>query len=152
MDPYLYPSFDVTTWLLCAAGVLGLLSRHPQYTLFHQPLPLFSLSSCVPQMGILPSPWNELSFVSKGEVTCSALRCENCITTILHHIRTSLYNPTAEAIDAALAVKPDVNILESFTFEYSGVNFVRVCKTIYFPGPYVRMLLKRNLTPTKAWI
>ena len=27
-----------------------------------------------------------------------------------------------------------------------------VCKTIYFPEPYVRMLLKRNLTPTKAWI
>ena len=36
---------------------------------------LHSVSSYINRMGMLPSPWDNLSFISKGEVTCGTAMC-----------------------------------------------------------------------------
>ena len=36
---------------------------------------LHSVSSYINRMGVLPSPWDNLSFISKGEVTCGTAMC-----------------------------------------------------------------------------
>ena len=40
--------------------------------------------SCVPHMGVPPSPWYEIYFESMGEVTCSAVVCAIWLMTSLH--------------------------------------------------------------------
>ena len=52
---------------------------------------IHSVSSYPPHMGIPPSPWDDLSFALKVEVTCGAVRCANLMTASIHPIVATVY-------------------------------------------------------------
>ena len=60
---------------------------------------LYSISSYVPWAEIPTSPWDNLSFASKGEGTCGAVGYANYVISSLHQIGAALYVPTAESIN-----------------------------------------------------
>ena len=95
--------------------------------------------------------WAEISFVSKGKVTCGTITCSNWLTESLHHIGAAIYTPIADAIDAALDSNPSEDIIGKFYTNNNGVNKVCVHITIYLPAPYMGMFLKQDLTPAEAW-
>ena len=83
---------------------------------------LKSMSSYAPRMGMPLSPSIDLSFAYKGEMTCSAVRCNNWLTMSLQHIGAALYIPTVEEIDAALAAVQYLDLLELFATKDAVVD------------------------------
>ena len=53
----------------------------------------------------------------------------------LHKIRSAIYVPTAEAINAALDVEPIVDLLGPFTTDDAGTDAVCARNTIYLSSP-----------------
>ena len=84
----------------------------------------------MPRMGIPPSPWNDLSFASKGEVTCGTVTYANCLNASIHHIGTAVHVPMSQDIDAALAADPELDPLGPFADGDADVETIRVYKTI----------------------
>ena len=68
---------------------------------------LHLVSIYVPRMGLPASLWNEISFASKGDVTCGTIACKNWQTASLHQIRSMVHVLVDMAIDAVLALEPD---------------------------------------------
>ena len=60
---------------------------------------LHLVSSYVPQVVMPPSYWDDISFVSKGEVTCGTITSANCLTAILRHIGTAAHVLMSQSID-----------------------------------------------------
>ena len=112
---------------------------------------LHSVSIYASYMGITLSPWYDISFASKGEVTCSTAGCANWITTILHHIGAVLYILASQAIYAAMASDPDMDLMGPFTAYNAYVNSILFINKIYLPLPYMGIFLERNIAPVKAW-
>ena len=52
-------------------------------------------------MGLPASPWDDLSFMSKGDVTCSAVAFANWQTTSLHPIGSTVHVLTYLSIENA---------------------------------------------------
>ena len=102
-------------------------------------------------MGIPPSLWDDLYFALKGEVTCGVVVCANWLTARFHHIGITAHVPTAQAIDAALAANPKLDLLGPFFAEGADMDSIRVRNIIYLPDPFLGIFLQRNLTPAKAW-
>ena len=102
---------------------------------------LHSMLNYLPRMGMPPSPWDNLSFVSKGKMNCVTVGCANCFTASLHQIGSAIYVLTVEAIDTDMAADPSAELLERFLFENSGIDSVCFHKTIYLPYPYLGMFL-----------
>ena len=67
---------------------------------------LHLMSIYVNRIGIPPSLWYALFFVSKGKVTCGAGTCKNCLAARLHQISAAVNALTAQSINAALAADP----------------------------------------------
>ena len=112
---------------------------------------LHLVSSYVPMMGLLASPWDDLSFASKGDITCSTIACVNWQTASLHQIGTTIHILTDLDIDTALAANPAVDLLRPFTATDKNVEPLHICKTIKPPTPFVGIFLDRDLTPAEAW-
>ena len=55
------------------------------------------------------------------------------------------------AIDAALSLDPDADLLGPFTAADADVEPLHVRKTIYLPAPFVGLFLERDITPAEAW-
>ena len=97
------------------------------------------------------SLWEDISFASKGDMTCGAVGWANCLTSILHHTSAVLSVLMEEAINAALVTDSEVELLVTFADEDAGIDYVQVWKTIYLLSPYVGMFLEQDITPVKAW-
>ena len=79
------------------------------------------------------SPWDDLYFASKGEVTYGAVMCVNWITEILHQIGIEIYILTTKAIYSDLAAETRAELLGNFTADDTSVNAVCARKKIYLP-------------------
>ena len=101
-------------------------------------------------MVIPPSPWDDLFFASKIKVTCATGMCNNWLTASLHHIGTAVHVSMAQALNVALASKPNINLLGPLNTGDVDIESIRVRKTIYFPDPLVGILLEHDLTPVEA--
>ena len=111
---------------------------------------LHLVSSYVPRMGLPETPWDKLSFASKGGVTCGSIVCANWQTSSLHHIGSTVHVLIGLDIDASLAFDPYTDLLGLFTATNVDVEALRVSKTIYLPAPFVGFFLERDLTPMET--
>ena len=102
-------------------------------------------------MGMLTSPWEDLSFASKGEVACSTARYDNWLINSIHQIGDSVYVVTAKVIESALSENLNLDLLGPLSADDSDMEVIRIKKTIYLPTPYVGIFLERDLTPNYAW-
>ena len=101
-------------------------------------------------MGMSYLPWYNLFFVYKGKVTCGAIMCANWLTASLHQINKMVHILTVQAINAALKVDPDLDLLGQFTIDNVYMEAIRVKKTISLPTLFVGIFLKGNLTPVQV--
>ena len=108
---------------------------------------LYSISSYVPRMEMHPSPWDDLSFASKVEVTWGSIGCANWLPISLHYIFAAIYVLIAQAVDASLSVDPKMDLLGPFVAYYAGIDSICIRKIIYLPAPCVGIFLERDLTP-----
>ena len=108
---------------------------------------IHSVSSYPPHMGIPPSPWDDLSFASKGKVACSTVRYDNFLMISIHQIGDSVYVVTAQVIESALSENLNLDLLGPLSADNSYMEVIRIKKTIYLPTPYVGIFLERDLTP-----
>ena len=95
-------------------------------------------------------PYDNLSFASKGGLTCGAGACANIKTSSLQQIDSMVHILKDLAIDADLAKDLDVDLLGPFTTVDTDVEPLRVRKTIYLPAPFVGLFLERDLTLAEA--
>ena len=102
-------------------------------------------------MGLLESPWDDVSFASKGDIACSTIACVNWLTASLHQIGSTVYFPTDLAIDTTLVADLDANLLGPFTSNDVNVEPLCIYKTICLPAPFIEIFLKWDLTPVEAW-
>ena len=112
---------------------------------------LHLVSSYVPHMGMPPPPWDDLSFVSKEEVTCGVVVCANWLMAKLHQIGAMVHVPMAQAIHVALSADPKTDLLGPFTTDDADVDAIHVQKTIYLPSPFTGIFLERDLALVQAW-
>ena len=61
---------------------------------------LHLVSSYVPRMGMPASPWENLYFALKGDITCGACACANWQTASLNQIRATVHVYVDLAIDS----------------------------------------------------
>ena len=59
--------------------------------------------------------------------------------------------PSAAAIDTSLSGDAKIMLLGPYGAGDAGVEIIRCCKKVYFPAPYVGLLLCADLTPVEAW-
>ena len=102
-------------------------------------------------MGMPPSPWEKLSFASKGEVNYGTIMCANRLAASLHQIVTALHIPTMQAIHATLATSPNLGLLGMFVARDTAVEAICIHKTIYFPSPFMGNFLEHDIMPVEAW-
>ena len=119
-----------------------MMGRGAQIALLHL------VSSYVPRMGMPASPWENLYFALKGDISCGACACANWQTASLNQIRATVHVCVDLAIDAELAADPDIDLLGPFTSTDVDVEPLRVRKTIYLPAPFFGIFLEQDLTPT----
>ena len=112
---------------------------------------LHLVSNYVPRVGLPASPRDKLSFVSKRDITYSAIACANRHTLIFHHIRATVHILTDLDMDAELSQDPNVNLLGAFNATNVGMGILCICKTIYLLVPFVGIFLEKDLTPSEAW-
>ena len=101
-------------------------------------------------MGLPASPWYDGYFSSKLDIYCSTIACRNLPLASLHQIGYTVYIPTDLAINTALEVDTDINLLGAFTSTYENVEPPHVCNTIYLSAPFVGLFLDWYLTPVEA--
>ena len=76
------------------------------------------------------SPWDNVTFDSKGDIACGNITCANFPSASLHQIRVTVYAPMNLAIYAVLASDPDTNLLGPFYLTEANVEPLCVRKTI----------------------
>ena len=84
-------------------------------------------------------------------MTFDVIVCANWLTASLHQIGATVHVPVTQAIDAALAVNPNLDLLGPYTADNADVEATCVKKTIYLPAPFVRIFLELNLKHVEAW-
>ena len=102
-------------------------------------------------MGLLNSSWDDLSFASKGYITCGTTSCTNWQTASLHHVESTIHVLADISIDVTLPQEPDADHLDPFTVVDMDVEPFCVHNTIYLPAPFVRIFLECYLTPMEVW-
>ena len=100
------------------------------------------VSIYVPRMGLLEFLWGYLSFTSVGGVTCGAVAYVNWKTASLHQIGSTVHVLTDLAIDAALSLEPDEDLLVPFTASDADMEPLCVRKAIYLPAPFTGLFLE----------
>ena len=113
----------------------GTRERGAQIALLHLVL------NYIPRMGMSASPWDELYFPLKRDVTCGAIAYDNRKTAKLHQIGSIVHFLTDLAIDSELAHDPGMDLLGPFITVNADVEPLRVCKTIYLPVPFIEIFL-----------
>ena len=102
-------------------------------------------------MGMSTSPWDNLLFASKGEVTCDDVVCANWLTASLHQIGSTVLAPTAQAIYAALDIDNDLDRLGMFDMDNMDVDSICISNIIYLSAPFMWIFLGCDLTPVEVW-
>ena len=97
-------------------------------------------------MGMMESPWDDLSFALKVDINHSAISCTNFQTASLHKIRATVHVPTYLAIYASLYQDPDSDLLGPFPASDVNAEPLCICKEIYPTTPFVGVFLEQELT------
>ena len=63
-----------------------------------------------------------------------------------NYLSPSVYMTSAATIDTYLTGDPTITLLVQYGAGYMGNEFIRCCKTVYVPTPYVGLLLGDDLT------
>ena len=83
---------------------------------------LYLVTSYVPRRGLSKSPWDDLSFASKGDIICGFIPCANWKTASFHQIGATVHVPTILEIDTGLYQDPDADLLGNFTVDDADVE------------------------------
>ena len=102
-------------------------------------------------MGILASPWDDLSLALKGYVIFGTVGCANWQTICLHRIRVIIYAPTDDSIDTSIMPNPYSCILRPYMAKDAEVEVLHLQNSIYLPNPYVEIFLGGYIIPVEAW-
>ena len=77
--------------------------------------------------------------------------CANWLIVSLYQIDATVHVLKVQAIYAALASDPKLDLLGTFSVDDVNVDAICIRKTIYIPAPFAGIFLERKLTPLDAW-
>jgi hypothetical protein len=103
-----------------------------------------------PRMGLPTTPWDDLSFISKGELHHNQqvlVQWEDDYFTPTQQLRL----PSVALLDAEHANNPNLVNLGPYTAHDADTESMRVRHTCYVPPAYVPLFLSGPITPHHAW-
>ena len=101
-------------------------------------------------MGCPARKWDDRKFSNRGDVTYGTAPLAVWDPTYFR-LTPFFYVPSAAAIDTSLDGYPNVTLLVPYGAGEVGDKIIRCCKTVYFPAPYVGLLLSEDISPVEAW-
>ena len=111
---------------------------------------IHSVSHYASQMGRPASKWDYRTFANQGDVSYGTAPLAVWDHTYLH-LAPAVYVTSAAAIDTFLVGDPNVTLLGPYGAGNAGTEIIHCRKTVYFPTPYVGLLLSADISLVEAW-
>ena len=110
-----------------------------------------SISRFLPRLGQLPTEWDDLMFVTKGDLYQNMPTTTFWLSDYFRQIPNQLRVATSATIEAALAADPNLQILGPYNAQDAGTTLIRCRRSIYLPPKYVPLMITGPVTPRLAW-
>ena len=103
-----------------------------------------------PRAGLPATPWDDRSFIAKGELHHNSHIMVNFRDDYFGR-SNAVYAPNAATINAAYAANANAIALGPYAAGDAGVDILRAQMTCFVPPAYVPLFLTQPLTPRVAW-